>query len=131
MAESGSALLLGATALGALWGAGGYAILWGYTPVVATRSCVDSAAGLASLLPIRIVLEGIHLVEAHVAGHPFDFSRNHDWIGFLAAAVGALLLLAPAAVVVRLRRRIGRRADRRGRRSPGSGEPPRPGPWPP
>ena len=120
MAESGSALLLGATALGALWGASGYAILWGYAPVVATRSFVDSPVGLASLLPVRIVLEGIHLVEAHVAGHPFDFSRNHDWIGFLAAAVGALLLLAPAAVVLRLKGRLSRREARRGGRSPGS-----------
>jgi hypothetical protein len=109
VADGGSGLLLAVTALGALWGATGYAILWGYTPIVATRSFVDSPAGLAGLLPVRIVLEGIHLVEAHLAGHPFDFSRNHDWIGFLAAAVGAVLLVVPAVVIREIRGRVPRR----------------------
>jgi hypothetical protein len=80
------------TMIGALWGAVTYEVLWGYTSIQVTRRYVDSVAGLATLLPARIVLFGIHLVEDRIAGHPFSFSQGDRWIGFLATAVGAALL---------------------------------------
>jgi hypothetical protein len=79
-------------ALGAAWGAATYEILWGYTTIVVTRRFVDSVAGLATLLPARIVLFAIHVTEDRVAGHPFAFSRADRWIGFVITAVGASLL---------------------------------------
>jgi hypothetical protein len=79
-------------AMGALWGAATYEILWGYTSLVVTRRFVDSVAGLATLLPARIVLYAIHVVEDRIVGHPFAFSGGDRWIGFLVAAVGAALL---------------------------------------
>jgi hypothetical protein len=79
-------------AIGALWGAATYEILWGYTSLVVTRRFVDSIAGLATLLPARIVLFAIHLVEDRIVGHPFAFSGGDRWIGFLVTAVGAALL---------------------------------------
>jgi hypothetical protein len=79
-------------AAGALWGAATYEILWGNTDIVVTRRFVDSVAGLATLLPVRIVLFAIHVVEDRIVGHPFNFSNNHRWIGFVATAVGAILL---------------------------------------
>ena len=103
-----TALLLSASA-GALWGAVSYAILWGDTSIVVTRRFVDSNRGLALLLPVRLVLEAIRLVEQHVAGHPFDFSHNHGWIGFAAAVAGAALLAVPAFLVTAIGRRLRRR----------------------
>lgn len=75
---------------GALWGLGGYAALWGLTPVVVHRSFVVSAAGTAALLPVRLVLWGIRGVEGLV-GRPFELASRTEWIGLLAAAVGAAL----------------------------------------
>jgi hypothetical protein len=98
-------------ALGALWGAATYEVLWGYTSIVVTRRFVDSVAGLATLLPARIVLYGIHVVEDRIAGHPFAFSRSDRWIGFVITAVGAILLVAAfllaRAVVGVVRRSFG------------------------
>jgi len=103
-----TALLLSAAA-GALWGAVSYSVLWEDTSIVVTRRFVDSNRGLALLLPVRLVLEAIRLVEQHVAGHPFDFSHNHGWIGFAAAATGAALLAIPAFLVTAVARRLRRR----------------------
>lgn len=106
--------LLGLAAGGALWGAVTYAVVWGYTSIVVTRQFVESTAGLVSLLPVRALLFMIHVVEDRIAHHPFDFSRNHDWIGLGAAAMGAALLVAPGALAFaighrwRVRRRVAR-----------------------
>jgi hypothetical protein len=100
--------------LGALWGAAAYQILWGYTSIVVTRSFVDTPLGLLSLFPVRAVLFGIHVVEDQVVHHPFNFSRNHEWIGFVAAATGALILVTPFVVG-----RAGVRAIRSRNRRPG------------
>jgi hypothetical protein len=98
--------------LGGLWGAATYEILWGYTSIVVTRRFVDSAVGLATLLPARIVLYAIHFVEDRIAGHPFAFSQADRWIGFVITAVGAGLMvaafLAARAIVRVFRRRSGR-----------------------
>jgi hypothetical protein len=109
-----TALLLLAAA-GALWGAVSYAILWGETSIVVTRRFVDSNRGLALLLPVRLVLEAIRVVEKHVAGHPFDFSHNHGWIGFAAAAAGAAMLALPGLLVTAVARRLRRRGPLRRR----------------
>jgi hypothetical protein len=93
---------------GGVWGLLGYALLWGHTPFFIHRPFVVSLPGTLLLLPVRIVLWGIHVVEG-VAGHPFDFSRRNGWIGALAAAVGAGLAVAVAAAV-----RFGLRRIRRG-----------------
>jgi hypothetical protein len=93
--------------LGGLWGAATYEILWGYTSIVVTRRFVDSVAGLATLLPARIVLYAIHVAEGRIAGHPFALSRADRWIGFVITAVGAgllaggYLLVRAVALVVR------------------------------
>jgi hypothetical protein len=106
--------------LGALWGAAAYQILWGYTSIVVTRAFVDTPMGLLSLFPVRAVLFGIHVVEDQVVHHPFNFSRNHEWIGYVAAATGTLILVTPFVVgraglrAIRTRKR-GRSA--RGRRT--------------
>jgi hypothetical protein len=84
--------------MGALWGAVAYTILWGGTSIVITRRFVDSPIGLATLLPVRLILYGIHATERAV-GHSFALSGNHAWIGFLSAGLGAMLLLVPLAVV--------------------------------
>jgi hypothetical protein len=95
--------------LGALWGLGGYALLWGHTPVVITRSFVVSLPGTLLLLPIRLVLWGIRFVEDRVVDRSFDFSRSNAWIGGLAGLVGAALavgtFLAARWVVRRIRAR--------------------------
>lgn len=90
-----------------VWGIVAFQILWGYTSIVVTRPFVNSLPGLISFLPVRLVLYGIRFAEVHVAGHPFDFSRNHAWIGLVSAAVGALLLgfVAALATVILGRRR--------------------------
>jgi hypothetical protein len=95
-------------AVGALWGAAAYQILWGYTSIVVTRAFVDTPLGLFSLFPVRAVLFAIHLVEEQVVHHPFSFAHNHQWIGYVAAATGSLLLVTPFV--------LGRAATRRYRR---------------
>jgi hypothetical protein len=97
--------LILAAALGAAWGLAGYAVLWGHTPIVVHRPFVVSTGGTVLLLPVRLVLWAIRLVEDNLADGPFDFSRNDGWIGALAAAVGAIL----AAGVFLLLRTVSRR----------------------
>jgi hypothetical protein len=104
--------------LGGLWGAATYEVLWGYTSIVVTRRFVDSVAGLATLLPARIVLYAIHVVEDRIAGHPFAISTVDRWIGWVITAVGAGLvvttfLLVRASLLV-VRRSSGRLASRSG-----------------
>ncbi len=96
--------LLVCAALGAVWGALAYDILWGNTSIVVTRRFVDSNRGLASLLPVRLVLFGIHLAEDHLAGRPFQLSTNHGWIGVASVAAGAALGLAAYGLVVAILR---------------------------
>jgi hypothetical protein len=74
--------------VGAVWGLGGYALLWGHTPLVVHRPFVESLGGTLILLPVRVVLWLIHALE-RAAGSPFDFSSNNWWIGGSAAVVGA------------------------------------------
>lgn len=94
--------LLVASSLGALWGAAGYAVLWGHTPLTVSRAFVLSALGTALLLPVRLVLGSIRLAEG-VLGRSFTFADANWWIGALAAVVGAAvagsLLLAARALV--------------------------------
>jgi energy-converting hydrogenase Eha subunit A len=78
-----------AASLGALWGLLGYALLWGLTPVVVHRTFVVSFPGTVALLPVRIVLAGIRLVEERLFGRPLQLAENNEWIGILSAAVGA------------------------------------------
>ena len=104
-----SILLFAAACVGAVWGAASYALLWGYTPIFIERRFVVSPLGLASLFPARVVLDGIHFVERHVAGHPFDFSRNNAWIGSMAALVGASLMGAAVVLAQGAIRRLRRK----------------------
>ena len=87
-----------AAAIGALWGLFGYALLWGHTPLVLHRTFVVSVPGTLLLLPVRVVLWGIHAVERAV-GHPFDFSQRNAWIGAVAGVVGAAIAVGTIAVV--------------------------------
>ena len=80
---------------GAVWGLGGYALLWGHTPLVVHRPFVESLGGTLLLFPVRVVLWIIHGLE-RAAGGPFDFSSNHWWIGLSAAVVGAVLVVTAA-----------------------------------
>ena len=99
-----------AAALGSVWGLVGYSILWEGAPVEVQRPFVESLVGTVALLPVRIVLWGIHVAEA-IAGRPFELSANHRWIGVAAALVGALVAgvaaFAARSTVRRLRRRRG------------------------
>jgi len=106
-----------AAGLGAIWGAAAFAVLWGYTSIQVTRPFVESVAGLLTLLPVRIVLYAIHALETR-AGRPFHLASNHEWIGFVSAAVGAVIVAAAflaARGTVRLvrRRRGNARSERR------------------
>jgi hypothetical protein len=101
--------LIIASVAGALWGAISYAVLWGQTPIVVTLRFAQSFRGLVLLLPAKTVLFAIGLVERHVAGRSFDLSRNHEWIGLVATAVGALLVAAGFLLVRALRRITPRR----------------------
>jgi hypothetical protein len=101
--------LLWAAGLGGLWGLACYVVLWGYTPVVIHRSFVVGIVGTVLLLPVRLVLWGIRFVEERVAGHTFDFSANHGWIGVASAAVGAAIVLAAIWIGRSLVRRAARR----------------------
>ena len=60
--------------------------------------------GTLLLLPVRLVLWGIHGVERAVA-RTFDFSANSGWIAVLAAGVGAGIVLLGLAAV-RVARRV-------------------------
>jgi hypothetical protein len=99
-----SRLHLVGAAIGAAWGAAGYAVLWGFTPIVVHRPFVVSFLGTVLLAPVRVVLFGIRLVEERVVKSPLDFSTNHGWIGILSAAVGAALVVG-SFVVARWGRR--------------------------
>ena len=83
---------------GAVWGFGGYALLWGHTPIIVHRSFVESLGGTLLLFPVRVVLWAIHGLE-RAAGAPFDFSSNNWWIGVAAGATGAALAVAVTGVV--------------------------------
>lgn len=98
--------LLIALALGALWGALGYAILWEGVPFEVHRPFVQSARGTILLLPARSVLWAIHAAEG-VAGRPFELSSTHGWIGATAAALGAAAVGASWVVGRRIVRRVG------------------------
>jgi hypothetical protein len=78
-----------ASVVGGLWGLAGYLLLWGHTPLIVHRTFVVSPVGTAVLLPVRLVLWGIHLVEDRIVGHPFGLASSNEWIGLLAAGVGA------------------------------------------
>jgi hypothetical protein len=91
---SGAGLAAG---LGGFWGFVGYTILWEGAPIEVTRSFVVSLGGTLLLLPVRLVIWGIHLAE-RAAGRSFDLSRNHRWIAVVAALVGAALALAVFSV---------------------------------
>ena len=56
------------------------------------------------LLPVRLVLWGIHAAE-RLAARTFDFSTNHGWIAVVAGLLGAGIVLLGLAVV-RLARRV-------------------------
>ena len=105
-----------AASAGLLWGLLCYAVLWEGVPIVVQRPFVDSVGGTLALLPIRVVLWAIHVLET-LAGRSFDLSRNHWWIGVLAALVG----LATTSAVLVIVRGLARRFHPRLRRSPGSG----------
>ncbi len=93
-----------AAGAGALWGAASFDVLWGYTAIQVTRRFVDSLPGLLSLLPARVVLSAIHLVETRVVHRSFSFTTNHQWIGVASVAAGALIGVAASLSVMVLRR---------------------------
>jgi hypothetical protein len=99
---------------GAAWGLASYLVLWGYTPIVVTERFVESVPGLLLLLPARAVLESIHFVEQRMVHHPFDFSAQNSWIGYVSALTGAAILAIAWALVTTPARMRGRRrpADR-------------------
>ena len=86
--------------IGAVWGLGGYALLWGHTPIVVHPPFVESLGGTLLLFPVRVILWIIHGLE-RAAGEPFDFSSNHWWIGLSAAVVGAALVVSATWLVRR------------------------------
>ena len=94
-----------AAAIGAVWGLLGYGLLWGLTPVMVHRTFVVSVPGTILLLPVRVVLWAIHVAEDLTSG-PFDFSRNHGWIGVLAGVVGAGIVAAGSLVTRAVVRRV-------------------------
>lgn len=96
--------LVVAAAAGALWGAAGYAVLWGHSPITVSRAFVASLPGTLVLLPARTVLASIRLVEGW-AGRSFHFPDTNWWIGVAAAGVGAALVVGVVAAVRALTRR--------------------------
>lgn len=98
--------------LGAAWGLLGYGVLWEGTPFEVQRPFVESAIGTLVLLPVRIVIWGIHLAEV-LAGRSFDLSQNHWWIALAASAIGAGALAGMYGLgrSVRRRARDARSAD--------------------
>jgi len=97
--------IMAAIAAGALWGALGYAVLWGLSPIVVGRRFVVSLVGTVLFLPVRLVLWGIRAVEA-AAGRPFELADTSWWIGATAALVGAVMAVGAALVVRALVRRL-------------------------
>ena len=91
---AGLGLLWRPAATAASWLLLAFTVLWGYTSIQVTRPFVQSVPGSLVLLPVRTVLVAIHMVEDHLVERPFDLSANHDWIGFVSAAVGALITTA-------------------------------------
>jgi hypothetical protein len=104
-----------AAAVGAAWGLLGYAVLWGHTPIVVHRPFVVGGVGTVLLFPIRAVLWGIRVVEERMAGAPFDFSRNHGWIGAAAGLVGAALVVGGFLMARAISRRLRPEAATAGR----------------
>lgn len=98
--------VMAAMAGGAFWGAMGYAVLWGLSPIVVSRAFVLSVFGTALFLPVRLVLWALRWVEG-IVGRPFEFAHSNWWIGVAAALVGAaigtVLALASRVLVRRLR----------------------------
>lgn len=90
--------LVFAAGVGALWGAIGYAILWGHSPLVVSRAFVVSLPGTLALLPVRTVLAAFRLVEEW-AGRSFHFPDSNWWIGVAAGAVGATIVAGVTALV--------------------------------
>ena len=87
-----------AAGVGALWGALGYAVLWGFTPLTVSRRFVVGVVGTLVLLPVRTVLWGIRVVE-RMTGRAYHFPDSNWWIGVVAALVGAVLVLVATALM--------------------------------
>ena len=92
------------TAAGALWGAIGYLVLWGHTPLFPSRRMVASGLGLVLFLPVRVVLWVIRAIEG-LAGRSFALAESSWWIGLLAAVAGAAIVMLPL-LAVRATRRV-------------------------
>lgn len=97
--------IMAAIAAGALWGALGYAVLWGLSPIVVGRRFVVSVVGTLLFLPVRLVLWGIRALEA-AAGRPFELADTNWWIGAAAAVIGALIAMAAALALRPVVRRL-------------------------
>ena len=97
-----------AAAIGAVWGLAGYAVLWGHTSIVVSRSFVVSPIGTILLLPVRTVLWTIHSLE-RAAREPFEFSDNNWWIGLASAMAGAVIAWGLGAVILLVARTSGRK----------------------
>lgn len=97
--------VMAAMATGALWGALGYAVLWGLSPIVVGRRFVVSLLGTLVFLPVRLVLWGIRAVEA-AAGRSFELADSTWWIGVTAALVGAVIAAAAALALRPVVRRL-------------------------
>lgn len=95
--------------IGAAWGAIGYLVLWGYTPVFPSRRFVVGAFGTLVLLPIRLVLWGLRGLE-RALDRNFDLADSHAWLGLAAATVGAALVSVAFLAVRAFGRWRGRRA---------------------
>jgi hypothetical protein len=95
-----------ALVLGGVWGLTGYLLLWGHTPLVVYPAFVASPGGTLLLLPVRVVLVAIRLVEEQVVAHRFEFAANNAWIGLAAAAVGAAVALIAFVLVREVVRRV-------------------------
>ena len=96
-----------AVGLGAAWGLLGYGVLWEGTPLQVQRPFVEGVVGTLVLLPVRIVIWGIHLAEV-IAGRSFDLSQNHWWIALAASAIGAGALAGMYGLARSVRRRVHR-----------------------
>jgi hypothetical protein len=93
------------TGLGAGWGLLGYSVLWEGTPFQVQRPFVTSVIGTLVLLPVRVVIWGIHLAEV-MAGRSFDLSQNHWWIALAASTLGAGALAGVYGLARWVRRRL-------------------------
>ncbi|HUG88679.1 MAG TPA: hypothetical protein VMP42_07920 [Actinomycetota bacterium] len=97
--------IMAAIAAGALWGALGYAVLWGLSPIVVGRRFVVSVVGTLLFLPVRLVLWGIRALEA-AAGRPFELADTNWWIGAAAVLLGAVIAVGATLAVRALARRL-------------------------